>query len=163
MANCIYETFYCTDNPIVVGSQLFSNNTSPYQFVGAGFYATEVGTGSGLIYETDLSGLVINIYTPNDTPCFNDEPPPPPPPITYTYYNVRIYSCLSTSFCQFVDFGVVSADDRYTLITNKFYKQFGGGSSSFSYQIIDNDGINLGPIPIVEPTISYNTCELACS
>jgi hypothetical protein len=163
MANCIYETFYCTDNPIVVGSVLFLNNTSPYQFVPEGFYATEVGTGLGLIYETNRSSEVINIYTPDNSICSNNvPPPPPPPPITYTYYNVGIYSCLPQSFCDFVDFGVVSADDTYPLTINKFYRPIGGIATTFSYQIIDNRGINIGLIPIVDPT-PYDTCQLACT
>jgi hypothetical protein len=159
MANCIYETFYCTDNPIVVGSVLLSNNTAPYVYVPAGFYATEVNTGLGFIYETDSAGNVINIYTPDNSICANNvPPPPPPPPITYAYYNARSYSCGACG--AIVEYLTVSADDRYPLTRNKFYRQSGVSNSPFSYQIIDT-GSGTGLEPILDPT-TYNTCELAC-
>lgn len=159
MANCIYQTFYCADNPIVVGSILFSNNTAPYQFVDMGFYATEVGTGSGLIYETNTTSEVINIYTPDNSICDNPiPPPPPPPPITYTYYNARNYSC---NDCSLGENLVVSADDRYPLTRNKFYKLIYTTNAANAYQIIGTTN-GTGSEPILDPT-PYDSCPLACS
>jgi len=155
---CLYQTYYCTDNPINRDSILYSNDTTPLLPVGAGFYATEVGTGSGTIYETDSLGNVISILDASNTICSNTPIP------TYKYYEVRKYFCGSCG--NIVSESVYVAVDSRRTIDDSFYYTTGSNSNDNSpvykikngpYEIISETYEN-----IIDASTGSQVCSSAC-
>jgi hypothetical protein len=152
---CLYQTYYCTDNPINRDSILYTGNTSPLIHVGAGFYATEVGTGSGIIYETDSSGKVISILDANNTSCSNT------PIQTYKYYEVRKSFCGSCG--NIVSESVYVAVDSDSVIIENFYYTTGPNSDTNSPVYRIKNGPYEVIIEIYENIIDASTGSQVCS
>jgi hypothetical protein len=155
---CLYQTYYSTDNQINRDSILYTGNTSPLIHVGAGFYATEVSTGYGTIYETNSSGNVINILDANNTSCSNT------PIQTYKYYEVRKSFCGSCG--NIVSESVYVAVDSDSVIIENFYYTTGPNSDTNSpvyrikngpYEIISEIYEN-----IIDASTGSQVCSSAC-
>jgi hypothetical protein len=158
MATCSLQTYYCADNPIIENvSILYSNNTSPLSPVGAGFYATEVGTGSGTVYETDSSGKVISILDANDTSCSNVIVP------TYKYYEARRYNCGDCGNQKYITYVAVNS---MVSLTIDYYYTTGPNSNSNSpvYKIKDGpfNSITEPHENTVDSSRGASICERSC-
>ena len=154
MATCLYQTYYCTDSSITTNSILYTNNTSPLTHVGAGFYATEVATGNGLIYETDSSGKVINILDASDTSCSNVILP------TYKYYEARRYNCGDCGNEKYITYvaSMVSLTIDYYYTTGP-----NSGTNSAVYKIKNGPVYsNVQEEAIIDASTGSQVCSSAC-
>lgn len=156
IVNCQYRKYYSPDNPIILGSILYANNTSPLRPVSQGYYATSVGTNTGVIYKVNNFGVVLEILSPDDTDCSNFVPE------SYLYYKAKKYTC---GACIYeIEEVYVRMSNRHNALLNYYYTTgflVSPDDNQFVYKIVGSPELTINTQ--FDATIDYQTESVSCA